>query len=191
MAIQTYPQTLVSGVVDGPTLTAAAAASFIPTPSRIILPNNYFYIGKTIHLTLTGRISCAVTTPGTARLDFRTGPSGTIVAFDTGPMNLNVNAKTNVPWWFELVLTCRSVGTGTGTTLMGVGKFTSEATIGSPIPTVGGVGALLSSAASVSGPPAVGTGFDSTAANAIDMFFTQTVATGSFTLHQYIVKEWN
>jgi len=46
MSIQTWQETIINGSVDGPTLTAAAAASCITTPSRIILPNNYFYIGK-------------------------------------------------------------------------------------------------------------------------------------------------
>jgi len=191
MAVQFYRAPLVVGATDGPTLSAAAAASCIPTASRLILPNNYWYVGKTIQITMGGRISCAVTTPGTARLDFRTGPSGTIVAYDTGAMNLNIVAKTTVPWWFDLVLTCRAVGTGTTTTLFGFGRFTSEAVIASPLPTVGGVGVLLSSGGAVGGPPAVGTGFDNTAANAIDMFFTQTVATGQFIVHNYIVEELN
>lgn len=176
---------LVIGSTDGPTLTAAAAASCIPVASRLILPNNYWTIGKQIIVRLSGRISCAVTTPGTARFDLRTGPSGTIVAFDTGALNLNVVAKTTVPWLLELRLTCRAVGTGTSTTLFGLGMFQSEAVVGSPLPSAGGNGSLLCPV----GAPAVGTGFDNTAANALDMFFTQTVATGSMTVHQYEVLE--
>jgi hypothetical protein len=83
---------------DGPTLTAAAAASCIPTGSRIILPNNYFYVGKIIRVSLFGRISCVVTTPGTARFDVRIGPSGTIIAYDSGAINLNIVAKVSVPF---------------------------------------------------------------------------------------------
>jgi hypothetical protein len=33
--------------------------------------------------------------------------------------------------------------------------------------------------------PAVGNNFDSTASQQVDIFFTQTVATGSLTVHQY------
>jgi hypothetical protein len=176
---------LVIATVDGPTLTAAAAASCIPTPSRLVLPNNFWTIGKLLKIHLMGRISNVVTTPGTARFDVRTGPSGTIVAFDTGAINLNVVAKTNVPFWLELILTCRAVGAGTATNLMGQGMFQSEAVIGSPANTAGGNGALLVPV----GAPAVGTGFDNTAANALDLFFTQTVATGSMTVHQYQVWE--
>jgi hypothetical protein len=39
--------------------------------------------------------------------------------------------------------------------------------------------------------PAVGTGFDNTAANTVDVFFTQTVGTGSMTVHQYAIEELN
>lgn len=176
---------LVIGLTDGPTLTAAAAASCIPTASRIILPTGFWTPGKTLMVKLSGRISNVVTTPGTARFDFRTGPSGTIVAWDSGALNLNTVAKTNVPFLLELRLTCRTVGAGTGTTLFGLGLFQSEAVIGSPLPTVGGNGSLLVPV----GAPAVGTGFDNTAANAIDFFFTQTVATGSLQVHQYEVYE--
>lgn len=176
---------LVISKADGPTLTAAAAASCIPTVNRLILPNNYWREEKQWMVWMSGRISCAVTTPGTGRLDLRTGPSGTIVAFDTGALGLNIVAKTTVPWQFFARITCRSVGTGTGTTLFGLGNFQSEALVGSPLPSVGGNADLLCPV----GTPAVGTGFDNTAANAVDFFFTQTVATGSFTVHQYEVWE--
>jgi len=176
---------LVIGSTDGPTLTAAAAASCIPTANRLILPNNYWTVGKSWRVLLRGRISCAVTTPGTARFDLRTGPSGTIVAFDTGALNLNIVAKTTVPFLLEIDLVCRSVGNGTSTALFGMGVFQSEALIASPLPAAGGNGSLLVPV----GTPAVGTGFDNTAANAVDMFFTQTVATGSMTVHQYEIWE--
>lgn len=175
------------GTVDGPTLTAAAAASCIPTPSRIILPNNYFEVGKAFKIVLHGRISCVVTTPGTARFDVRMGPSGTIVVFDTGALNLNVVAKTTVPWLLEIWLTCRAVGTGTATNFFGIANFQSEAIVGSPVNTAGGNGSLLAPV----GAPAVGGGFDNTAANALDVFFTQTVATGSLTVHGYRVDSLN
>ena len=176
---------LIIATTDGPTLTAAAAASCIPVANRLILPNNYWTVGKKWVVRMSGRISCAVTTPGTARIDLRTGPSGTIIAFDSGALNLNVVAKTTVPWYFEADLTCRAVGTGTSTTLFGNGRFMSEAVIGAPLPSVGGNGVLNVPV----GTPAVGTGFDNTAANAVDFFFTQTVATGSFTVHQLEVWE--
>jgi hypothetical protein len=187
MSQQTWQEVLISTDVDGPPLTAAAAASLLPTNARITLPNNYFYKGRMLKITMHGRISNVVTTPGTARFDVRLGPSGTIVVFDSGALNLNTVAKTNVPFWVEILLTCRAVGNGTNSNLMGVGSFQSEAVVGSPLPTVGGNGSLLFPV----GAPAVGAGFDNTTANVVDIFFTQTVATGSMTLHQYKLESLN
>lgn len=187
MSMQTWREVLVAGVADGPTLTLAAAASCIPTGSRIILPNNYFYVGRVLKLTLAGRLSCAITTPGTARFDVRLGPSGTIVAFDTGALTLNSTGKTNVPFRADILLTCRAVGSGTASNLMGNAVLVSEALVAGLVPSAG---SNTIQNAPV-GAPAVGTGFDNTAANALDVFYTQTVATGSMTLHQYLVESLN
>ena len=180
-------ETIVMGATDGPTLTAAARASCIPTANRIVLPNNFFYIGRAIKVVLSGRISCAVTTPGTARFDICMGSAGTTVVFDTLALNLNIVAKTTVPFALEVLLVCRAVGTGTSTTFFSRGQFTSEAVIASPLPAVGGNGSLLVPV----GTPAVGAGMDNTAASALDVFFTQTVATGSMTVHNYQIDVLN
>ena len=180
-------QTIVMSATDGPTLTAAARASCIPTANRIVLPNNFFYIGRAIKVLLNGRISCAVTTPGTARYDICMGSAGTTIVFDTLALNLNIVAKATVPWFLEALLVCRAVGTGTSTTFFPRGQFTSEAAIGSPLPAAGGNGSLLVPV----GTPAVGAGMDNTAASALDVFFTQTVATGSMTVHNYQVDVLN
>lgn len=164
--------------VDGPTLTTAARASCIPTSSIVTLGNNFWQPGRKMRIEASGRISCVVTTPGTARFDIQIG---SVIAFDTGALNLNIVAKVTVPWFLEIDLTCRSEGTGTLATLIGSARFQSEAVIGSPLPTVGGNGSLCVPV----GAPVVGTGFDSTLANTLNMFFTQTVATGSMTVHQY------
>jgi hypothetical protein len=188
MSLQTWQETIVLGATDGPTLTAAARASCIPTANRIVLPNNFFYIGRAIRIKLGGRISCAVTTPGTARFDIDMGAAGTTIVFDTLALNLNVVAKTTVPWIFEVTLVCRAVGTGTTTTFFPLdGRFVSEAVVGAPLPTVGGNGYLNVPV----GTPAVGGGMDNTVASALDVFFTQTVATGSLTVHNYQVDVLN
>lgn len=184
MSIQSWQETLITATTDGPVLVAAAAASCLHTAAKLTLPNSFFQIGKMIKITAHGRISCAVTTPGTARFDVRLGA---VVAHDSGALNLNIVAKTNVPFIYELILTCRSIGSGTSGTLMGQGQFTSEAVIASPLPSVGGSGSLLCPV----GAPAVGAGFDSTSALALDLFFTQTVATGSMTVHMYKIESLN
>lgn len=180
-------ETIVMGATDGPTLTAAARASCIPTANRIVLPNNFFYIGRALKIVMSGRISCVVTTPGTARFDVCLGAAGTTVVLDTLALNLNVVAKTTVPWFLELLLVCRTVGSGTATTFFSRGQFTSEAVVGAPLPSAGGNSGLLVPV----GTPAAGAGADNTAASALDVFFTQTVATGSLTVHNYQVDILN
>ncbi len=188
MSLQTWQETIVSGSTDGPTLTAAARASCIPTASKITLPNNFFYIGRKVLFKMSGRISCAVTTPGTARFDICMGSAGTTIVFDSLALNLNVVAKVSVPWYLEVGLLCRAVGSGTTTTFFPMGaQFTSEAVVGAPLPTVGGNGSLLIPVAT----PAVGAGMDNTVASIIDVFFTQTVATGSLTVHNYQIDAVN
>ena len=180
-------ETIVCGATDGPTLTAAARASCIPTANRIVLPNAFFYIGRAIKFLMNGRISCAVTTPGTARYDICMGSAGTTIVYDTGAFGLNILAKTTVPWFLEVLLVCRAVGSGTSTTFFPRGQWTSEALVGAAVPASGGNGSLLLPTTA----PAVGAGMDNTAASALDVFFTQTVATGSMTVHNYQIDVLN
>lgn len=187
MSLQRWSELLINGVTDGPTLTAASRLSCIPTAERKVLPVT-FAIGKSLRVELAGRVSCAVTTPGTFRLDICLGAAGTTIIFDSGALNLNIVAKTTVPWFFSVDLECRAVGTGTSTTFFPHGgRFKSEAVVGSPLPAAGGNGELLVPV----GTPAVGAGTDSTAVHILDVFHTQTVATGSMTVHTVKVWELN
>lgn len=174
MSNNSWVQTLITQQAAGPTLTAAAAASMLNGQAKFTFPANLLQIGDKLTVKAKGIISNVVTTPGTARFDLR---FGSVVVFDTGALNLNVVAKTSVPWTLELDLLVRSIGSGTAATLWGQGEFKSEAVIGAPLPSVGGNGVLNVPVASL----AVSTGFDSTVSFAIDSFFTQTVATGSMT----------
>ncbi len=173
-----YVETLITAQSDGAALTAASAASCLPPAAKKTLPANYFtYVGQQLQVKASGRISCVVTTPGTARYDVRFG--GTVVA-DSLAMNLNIVAKTSVNWVLDLLLTCRAIGTSAN--LMWQGVWTSEAVIGSPLPTVGSSGIFT---LPYNSAPAVGANFDSTVSQVVDLFFTQTAATGSMTLHSY------
>lgn len=186
MSYQSWQETLVNATSDGPTLTAAAAASCIPTAARITLPNNYFFVGRMLRITATGRISSVITTPGTARFDVRIGA---VVVFDSQPILLDTSAAyTNVGWKLDLLLTCRAIGSGTSANIIGQGVWTCTDILGTPTPAPRGA---LSAILPWNAAPAVGTGFDSTAASTLDMFFTQTVATGSLTVHQYMVESLN
>lgn len=182
MSLYSFQETLVSAQVAGTAKTGTAAATILDPSSVITLPAQYWQVGRTMRIKARGLISCAVTTPGTARFDVRLGAT---VVFDSQAINLNVVAKVNVGWELELNLVCRTIGSGTSATLAGQGFFISEAVIGAPIPTVGGSGIVMVpyNAATVVGP-----GFNSTAAATLDLFHTQTVGTGSITVHQYVVE---
>lgn len=184
MSMQTFQETLIWTAVDGPTLTAAASATCLHPTGLITIPPNWWYVGRMLKVSAQGRISCVVTTPGTARFAVR---QSAVSIFDTGALNLNVVAKTTVPWWLEIIMTCRAIGSGTNANVFGFGTFQSEAVVGSPLPAAGGNGCLMCPV----GTPAVGTGFDSTIANILDLYFTQTVATGSLTVHNYRVEALN
>ena len=131
MGQQLWVNPLATALADGPTLVAAAAASCLPTAARCTLPPGpaFWYPGKQLRLTASGRISCTAGAPGTARFDLR---FGTIIVFDSQPIALNVAGKVAVGWRLDLLLTCRTVGGGNAATLIGQGTWTSEAGIGAP-----------------------------------------------------------
>lgn len=174
-----YVETLITAQVDGPTLTAAAAATALPAAAKLTLPPNYWKsIGQQMLIKATGRISSLITTPGTARFDVRLG--GTVV-FDSLAILLDsVAAHSNVGWELEILLTLRAIGATAN--LFGQGKWTCEDILGVPATAPKGV---LVAMLPWNSAPAVGGNFDSTISQVLDLFFTQTVATGSETLHQY------
>jgi hypothetical protein len=175
----------IIGTTDGPTLTAAAAASCIPTANKTILPASYFTIGKKWNIKLQGRMSVAVTGGGTWLWDLRLGSAGSTVCFSTGAIAQNAVAKTTLPWELEINLTCRAVGSGTSTNFFGIGRLAGETFIGAPLPAVGGCTVFVVPVTT----PAVGSGFDNTVASIFDMFVTPSVATGSLTVHNIDVYE--
>jgi hypothetical protein len=190
MSLNTWTETLLAHRGDGTALTAAAAASLLQgsTATRALytFPANFFEVNKKIRVQATGRISCAVTTPGTARYDIRLG--GTVV-WDSLAMNLNVVAKTNVHWHLDVELFCQAAGSGTTATLFpGRCQWVSEAVIASGLPTVSTSGIFL---LPYNTAPVVGTGFSSVVSQQFDLFFTQTVATGSVTLHTLDITALN
>lgn len=186
MGAQYWNQPLLVLKEDGPALTAAAAASMLPGSAKFALPSLYWAIAKTWHLRASGRISTVITTPGTARVDVRIGG---VVVFDSLAIVLDTAAAhTNVGWMLDLFLTCRSIGTSTSTQLFGQGTFASEVVAGFAGSAPKGV---TSAILPWNSAPTLGTGFDNSLSNIFDVFFTQTVATGSFTLHQMIVEEMN
>jgi len=175
---------------DGTALTnSTTPTSLLPT-GKFVLPSNFFGVaGKKLRISAQGRISTVVTTPGNLTFDVRLNATP-IVVWTGGASALNIVAQTNATWDLQIDLTCRTIGAGTSATLMGVGKWTSRASLNAPaVGTTTGVGTVLLPDTA----PVVGTGFDSTAANVVDLFATFSVASASnsIQLHQYSLESLN
>lgn len=179
-----YRKCLVSSQIDGPVLTAAAAATCLPAAAKTTIPVNTFdVIGKQLLITASGRISSLITTPGTARFDVRLG--GTVVFDGLAVLLDTVAGHTNVGWYLQILMTLRTLGAAAApaaANFMGQGLWTSEDILGVPATAPKGV---LSAMLPWNSAPAVGGNIDPSTALTLDLFFTQTVATGSMTLHQY------
>ena len=188
MSFQSWVETLGVASSDGPALTnSITATSLLPAAAKIVLPAQFFdRAGKTLRIKAFGRISTVVTTPGTFAFDIR---FGAVAVCACGAMNLNTTAQTNASFTFEVLLVCRSIGNGTTATVFGGGSFESRAVVGSPAATVGSAGRVVLNDTA----PTVGTGFDSTTAQTVDLFGTWSVASlsNSIQIHQYMIESVN
>lgn len=178
-----YWETLAVGV-DGTALTAAARASLLQgaTGKRGLwtMRPNELRVDDVLHIRASGRISCVVTTPGTAAFDLSFGVGGT-KTMDTLAIPLNIVAKVNVPWILDMEGIVKA--TGNAGNILWQGYWFSEAALNTAVPSTGpgpGGNTLPYNTA-----PVVGTSVDMTVATILDFNFTQTVATGSVQLHNY------
>jgi hypothetical protein len=179
MSMMSWQETLITAQSDGTAVTAAAATTLLPAHAKYTLPANFFQrLGQKLKIRASGRISSVITTPGTAAFSVKFGAT---TVFDGLAILLDsVAAHTNVGWFLDIELTCRAVGSSAN--LMGQGVWTSEDILGVPASAPKGV---LSAILPWNSAPAVGSNFDSGASQQVDLIFTQTVATGSITLHTY------
>jgi hypothetical protein len=163
-----YQRQIYSCAVNGTALVNSAALTsllpaVIPTANLTLPPRFLTFLGQELILEAEGIMSTLVTTPGTLAFTFRLGPTANISVAVTQALALNIVAKTDVLWALRLVMQARNVGGSAK--FRTFGRFTSEAVIGSPVPTVGGSGTLLIPASA----PVDGTAFDSTVANKTDL----------------------
>jgi hypothetical protein len=179
MPSQSWSQVLETAQGDGTAVTAASRTSLLPAQARFTLPANWFSkVGQQLLVEASGRISSVITTPGTARFDVAFGSN--VVADGLAVLLDSVAAHTNVGWHLRMLMTCRAVGASAN--LMFSGTWACEDILGTPASAPKG---SLVAVLPWNSAPAVGANFDSTATQTVDLFFTQTVATGSCTLHQY------
>lgn len=164
MSYQTWQQILVSQSADGTALTASTTeTSILHASGKYIMGGGVMvYPGQALRLRAMGRISNVITSPGT--LTFRV-KFGSVAVATSGALALNIAAKTNVTWILDWDLVLRSTGAGTAATFMHSGQWQSESVIGSPAAGAGGAASHIIPASA----PAVGTGFDSTIDNIVDI----------------------
>jgi len=174
MSAQSWVQALITSQIagSGPS-NSTTAATTLPASAKFSFPANVLQIGTAIRYTMTGQVSNVATTPGTLTLDLRIGA---VIAFNSAAMQMSTTAHTTLPLWWDVLLTCRAIGASTSANLMGQSRCTGQmisATAVADSTTTHGT--LLAPNAA----PAVGTGFDSTAAALIDNFATFSVSTSA------------
>lgn len=195
MASQSWAQELVNVSAAGTLYNTYTTAKSVLTSATatamstgfITLPPNFFQLGGRLEIDVAAGISNRVTGPDTFTVQVMVGA---VIAFTTGAINLTTTAHTTIPALGRILLTCRSVGNGTLATLMGQSYWDGQmiAQIASAADNAAGTGYAMAPNTA----PAVGTGFDSTIAQTLDLFVAQSVsnAGNGFQIHQYSVKSW-
>lgn len=180
-----WRQVIINSQVDGTAVTAAAATTLLPAAAKETLVANFFdTVGQMLHIKATGRISSVITSPGTMTFDVRLG--GTVVFNGLAILLDTVAAHTNVGWRLDIWMTLRVIGAAAN--FMGYGEWVCEDILGVPATAPKGV---LTAVLPWNTPPVVGSNFDATAAQQLDLFCTPTVATGSIQSHQFYAESMN
>lgn len=184
MGLNTWQETRAVLRASGPALASSTTdTSVLNADARTVLgPDDLNTVGKQLKIGATGRIS---TTTGTNTLAFSVRFGSVIVANPALTAITLVASQTNVSFWLEFLLTMFAVGSSTNANLMWQSQITSTA--------VGGTSPIASTALVPATAPAVGTGFDSTAAQVVDLFAKWSVssASNSVQLHEYRLEVLN
>lgn len=191
MGRQTWQETLVTqrGAGQGLLTTYTTAKSVIDANALYVLPANYWYVGRSLRVTVRGAISNIVTTPGTINFQVKMGPTANIAVFDTGAIQLNATAHTTLPFWLDIEMSCRAIGSGTTANFIGLGlaegrMFTLTA---GQVDDAQGMQSIVAPATA----PVVGTGFDSTTASILDLWagFSISNAGNGVRIDQYTAQD--
>jgi hypothetical protein len=191
MPLQTWVQSLYSIEVAGPTISnSAAATSLLPPASPIwTFPASFFqYIGQQLVIRGCAQLSNITAAPGTLTLDVRLGVFPGIVVFSGGAMNMSTTVHTNLPIYWEILMTLRAIGTNAN--FMGQGVIS-----GQPL-SLTAVADSTTTIATLMMPntaPAVGANFNSTISQVLDFGATFSVANAgnAITLQQLKVLSLN
>lgn len=174
MGLQSWQETLSVQQAAGTLLATYTTAKSVINPQALYtLPAGVLTVGKRLRVVIRGGLSNIVTTPGLVNFQVKIGSA---VAFDTGNIQLNATAHTTLPFWVEIGMTVRAVGSGTSANLIGLAQVSGRmfTLTAGQTDDAQGMQTILSPQTA----PAVGAGFDSTIANIIDLWVGFTISAG-------------
>lgn len=186
--LQNWVEGIVSDKIAGLNLTGSLTATSLLNPiDKYPMPQGFWYVGRKLRVTVTGQLGNIVTTPGTLTLDLRMGPTSNIIVWNGGAMQLSTTAHTTLPFWLEVLLTCRAVGSGTGSNLIGQGRMTGQALM---LTAVADSATTPSTLLLPNTTPTVGTGFDYGVAMILDLFGTFSLSNANaIQVQQFLVED--
>lgn len=196
MSLQSWEETLVVLRQSSPLQTNYTTAKSVfgvdgtdqSASAKYTLPANFWVPGKSVNVRMMGALSNITASPGTITFQFMLGA---VIAWTSGAINFSTTVHTTLPFWLDLELTCQVDGGGTQAKLIGQGQIISQCvsntsaadSVASDLPTL-----LLPNT-----NPAQGTGFDSTAAQKVDIFagFSNAQTGNGIRVDQYRLRALN
>lgn len=176
-----YVELLTTAQSAGPSSTAVGPATLLPGQALHTLAPDDWFIGKSLWIRASGRVSNVVTAQPTFTFNVLFGAT---TVFTTGAILTSTTVHTTLPWVLDVQLTCRAVGATAN--LMGQGIVASRAFLDlgatADITTSGHPFLLAPETA-----PAVGSNFNSNASQQVDLQYVLSTATAGnlIQLEQY------
>ena len=174
-------QTLAVQVAEGTRITTITTpASLLTAGAKFTLPANYFVVGKTLRMRVVGH-GLSSGSADQYKLDIHFGS----VTIFSSQFAFSFSGS-EATWLFDVIFTCRSVGSGTSATVALMGLL-----FGAGLAVSGGNTGVIAAPAA---PPIVSSGFNSTVSNVVDVFGSiVSGATAPFALQvgMYILEALN
>ncbi len=171
-----FSQVLTSSKAAGTLQNTYTSAKSVINPTEVVpFPANFIDVGSQLRVTVYGGISNVVTAQPTFTFQLMVG---SVVAWSSGALTTNTTANTLLPFRLQLELRADSIGSSTTAKLIGGGTINCAALVNT-------------SAVIPVASPAVGTGFDSTAAANIDFWvgISASNAGNGVQIYNYIVEQ--
>jgi hypothetical protein len=189
---QGFWNTLVNLAAPGTAIAASAARTSMTvgsTQARYTMPGNLLKMpGDQLLIEASGIIS-TVAAANTETIDIA---FGTTANLSTGALPLVNGISTNSPWYLRMLATAFTLGSGTAAQLRFTGYIIGYPFFNTALPATGpGPGGnMIPYSGTATGASTLGTTFDSTVSNQIDIYATCSVATAgtSIQLLQYSVS---